>query len=165
MIFTSPAISSAVDLIAADPDYLGHVTIGVSDVALVPITQPFVPSPELVLGDLTLLPPGAVSPDGAILQGAPDALPVVSDIGAYGLALHEPLGGFTWVGSDPDQLPLTVYGVACVLMAGSSPIELILAGLLPTPYVLNNVGQLFEASALLGFFDALVFDQFSRDVP
>lgn len=142
---------------AADPDWLAHLTAGVTDVGIIPITAPFAPSRDLTLGSLSFPDPAALDPGGAIL-GADENSNIVTDgNGNRGIRMNEPLGGFTWTLID-DSAPVDIYGFALVRAAVGVPTVLYGVAQLGVPVRLSINGQSIQASSIIGFLAGDIFE-------
>lgn len=108
-------------------------------VALHLAQEPFVPSPQLVVGDLT----EATFTGSGALHAASAATQVFTDptAGNVILQINEPAGGWHWVTGDAVALPQTIYGFYLTNAAGST---LWASELLDEPVELSGAGQAID---------------------
>lgn len=132
MIPSQTLWQSIIDAAAADAAFLGN-----ADEMLVRLAkEPFNPSLELTLGDLT-----EADFDGyAEIEAGPNAQQVFFDVssGFWLIQINEPVGGWTWESTGVTNLPQTIHGYYLVDDTGT-----ILLGseLLPAPVTIDASGQ------------------------
>lgn len=125
--------------LAACAAAIGADTNGLAEAAFVGVSlvkAPFVPSQNLVIGDLTLA--DFTDSDTIFVTSAAAQVFLDPATAEWILQLDEPLGGWHWVTGDAVLLPQTIYGYA---LTNHAKAKLLGTALFDVPVLLNAAAQ------------------------
>jgi hypothetical protein len=116
------------------------------------VKNSFVPSPTLVLADLTLAAFTGSAPK--VIAGADQSVVRNEETGGYGVQVIEPVGGLNFVCTAAPAEPETIYGY----IVTDSADALIGSALLEQQKIIAQIGDFVEVPATLGYFPASTFE-------
>lgn len=164
MILVRDAMNDMINGLLSSAAWFNATDSAAPSVAMIPVSAPFVPSPDLLLSDLTFPPTTFFDHDAIITPTVGSSTMYLNALLLPGIKILEPIGGFTWVVVDDSLGPITVEGFAMVKTTAGVPSGLICAGVLPVPLTFNLNGQVLQASSLTGTLQAVPFTQDAKAI-
>lgn len=116
------------------------------------VKNSFVPSPDLVLADLTFAAFTGSTPK--VITAADQSVVRNQETGGYGIQMKEPAGGLNFICSAAPSEPETIYGYVVT----DSTDALICSALLEQQTIIAQVGDFVETPSTIGYFSAGVFE-------